>query len=127
MKVHSMVPNPIYEGPLYETIGQPFSTLSSNGETRESRYQDNPVYPATKEGMQDYHISVDEKLGPVYGQTLIEDNYTVMSPARVEGGSLTKEDLGMLKANAVMSPARVEGGSLTKEDLGMLKANDVCA
>jgi len=45
----AMVPNPIYEGPLYESIQPEFSTLTTPGSTTnmmESRYLDNPIHPA---------------------------------------------------------------------------------
>ena len=44
-----MVTNPIYEGPLYETIQPEFCTLASPGpatDFMESRYLDKPIHPA---------------------------------------------------------------------------------
>jgi len=44
----AMVPNPIYEGPLYESIQPEFSTLTTPSSTTnmmESRYLDNPIHP----------------------------------------------------------------------------------
>ena len=43
-----MVPNPIYEGPLYETIQPELCTLTTPGSTTnmmESRYLDTPIHP----------------------------------------------------------------------------------
>jgi len=45
---NAMVPNPIYEGPLYESIQPGFSILTTPGSTTnmmESRYLDTPIHP----------------------------------------------------------------------------------
>jgi len=45
---NAMVPNPIYEGPLYESIQPGFSTLTTPGSATnmmESRYLDTPIHP----------------------------------------------------------------------------------
>ena len=45
---NAMVPNPIYEGPLYESIQPEFSTLTTPGSATnmmESRYLDIPIHP----------------------------------------------------------------------------------
>ena len=72
-----MIPNPIYEGPLYESITQQFSTLAASVEVRESRYLDNPVSPMTREDL------VDTKTDGIIECRVSlksDDNYTVMSP-----------------------------------------------
>ena len=81
----AMVPNPIYEGPIYETIQpQTFDSLAANKESdsvqeRESRYYlDNPIFPAesgeanNNTGITDSVVSTRPACG--------NDNYTVMSP-----------------------------------------------
>ena len=81
----AMVPNPIYEGPMYETIvRQNFDSLSANAESEsdrisESRYLENPIFPARISGEADTRIipvTDYASLTPAPG----DDNYTVMSP-----------------------------------------------
>ena len=72
-----MVPNPIYEGPMYETIvPQNFDPLAANiqsdsGQNQESRYLENPIFPA-RSG------ETNTTIIPVTAHG--DDNYTVMSP-----------------------------------------------
>ena len=79
----AMVPNPIYEGPMYETIvRQNFDSLAANAESEsdrisELRYLENPIFPARIGG------EADTRIIPVtdYASlTPADDNYTVMSP-----------------------------------------------
>lgn len=76
----AMVPNPIYEGPMYETIvPQNFDSLATNVESEnpESRYLATPILPA-RSG------ETNARIGPVTNNASTaggtEDNYTVMSP-----------------------------------------------
>ena len=82
----AMVPNPIYEGPMYETIVlQNFDSPAANAESEsdrisESRYLENPIlFPARRSGEADTRIipvTDYASLTPAPG----DDNYTVMSP-----------------------------------------------
>ena len=83
----AMVPNPIYEGPLYEIISpQNFDPLAANIESdsdqvQELRYLDNPILPARADTSV---IPVtDNALSPTPG----DDNYTVMSPIVSQGAT----------------------------------------
>ena len=98
----AMVPNPIYEGPLYETIQTEFCTLASLGPETESRYLDKPIHPAmpleasekgttiagieARSQMREEYknregCSLEVHCVPIPGATpSSEDNYTVMSP-----------------------------------------------
>ena len=76
-----MVPNPIYEGPMYETIvPQNFDALAANveSETLELRYLANPILPARSGG------ETNAIIAPVTDNASAtprsDDNYTVMSP-----------------------------------------------
>ena len=77
-----MIPNPIYEGPLYETIHpQTFDSLAANVESdssqeRESRYLDTPILPARSGDVVVHNTGVTSVTDPPGG----EDNYTLMSP-----------------------------------------------
>jgi len=101
-----MVTNPIYEGPLYETIQPEFCTLASPGPTTdfmESRYLDKPIHPVMpneasengttivgvgtlsegkgEENKNREDCSLELHSVPIPGATpSSEDNYTVMSP-----------------------------------------------
>ena len=98
-----MVTNPIYEGPLYETIQPEFCTLASPGlatDFMESRYLDKPIHPVTlneasengttigtlserkgEENEKRENCSLELHCVHIRGATpSSEDNYTVMSP-----------------------------------------------
>jgi len=98
-----MVPNPIYEGPLYETIQPEFCTLASLGPETESHYLDKPIHPAMpleasekgttiagiearsqmrgEENKNREGCSLEVHCVPIPRATpSSEDNYTVMSP-----------------------------------------------
>ena len=76
----AMIPNPIYEGPLYESITQQFSTLAASVEARESRYLDNPVNSTAAREETDgttMHGAHCQK---------VDDNYTVMGSVSMHMG-----------------------------------------
>ena len=110
----AMVPNPIYEGPLYETIQPEFCTLTTLGpatDLMESRYLDKPIHPAMpleasengtaiagvetlsqvrgEENKNREDCSLEVHCVPIPGATpSSEDNYTVMSPVGTLSHSL---------------------------------------
>ena len=109
-----MVTNPIYEGPLYETIQPEFCTLTTLGpatDLMESRYLDKPIHPAipieaSENGTEIAGVGTllqmrgEEKVEKEDGYPETdcvhipgatpssEDNYTVMSPVGTLSHSL---------------------------------------
>lgn len=87
----SMVTNPIYDGPVYETIQPQFSSLASSCKvtTNELRYINNPIQlPIANGSVKQQKSSAKDTNGVAslaHKDSHSEDNYIVMSPVSVPG------------------------------------------